>query len=660
MTDRRRSPRILAPAGNSDSFLAALAAGADAVYCGLKQFSARMAARNFDAGELARLAELARRRNAEVYVTVNTLVRGDEVRDLSLQLGELSRTVKPDALIIQDLGVIPVARQAGFSGPFHLSTLANVSFPEALKVIARAPFAGQVTRVVLPRELSVDEIQAAAAQCPAGLELETFIHGALCYGVSGRCYWSSYLGGKSGLRGRCVQPCRRPFRQGGADPEAFFSCRDLGLDMLIKVLRKVSAVGTWKIEGRRKGPHYVYYAVTAYRMLRDEGGDPAVKKSAMALLERALGRPTSHYRFLDQRHHNPTAGTGETGSGLLLGTVKGGKAKPFVSPREPLMRGDLLRLGYEDSDGHQLRRVPVSIPKNGRFFLNEKGRGRPASPGQPVFLIDRREPVLAEEMAELERELRELPAGAGTGGSPGPKLAWPRPSGKGRFLGDCTVRRNAPKSKGQGCWLTGAVLAGTSRAMMAETWWWLPPVIWPKDADGWGETVAGTLARGGRKFVLNAPWQTALFPNRDAEWWAGPFCNFSNPFALQMAAEMGFAGAIVSPELGKSDVSALPGQSPLPLGVVTGGHWPLCVSRTAPEGLQPGKPFFSPRNEAAWAVRHGSDFWLFPNWPVDLSAHREALKMAGYRLFVYLGESVPAGVPVKKRPGLWNWELGLS
>ncbi len=659
MKEARRPPRILAPAGNRDSFLAALAAGADAVYCGLKQFSARMSARNFDAGELARLVELAHRRNVEVYVAVNALVRGDEIDDLSRRLRELSRTATPDALIVQDLGVIPVALQAGFSGAFHLSTLANVGFPEALETLGRPPFAGKVSRAVLPRELSVDEIQAASARCPADLELEVFIHGALCYGVSGRCYWSSYLGGKSGLRGRCVQPCRRPFRQGGGEEESFFSCRDLGLDMLIKVLRKVPAVGTWKIEGRRKGPHYVYYTVTAYRMLRDEGDDPSVKRSAMALLERALGRPTSHYRFLDQRHHNPTAGDGETGSGLPIGTVKGGRANPYVSPREPLMRGDLLRLGYEDSDGHQLRRVPISIPKNGRFFLSGKGRERSASPGLPVFLIDRREPALAGKMAELEAVLPAAPPGAESGG-PGPKLSWPRPSGNGRFLGDCAVRRGAPTSKGEGCWLTDAALAAAPRPLAAETWWWLPPVIWPADSAGWRKTVVKTLARGGRRFVLNAPWQTALFPKSDAEWWAGPFCNLSNPFALQMIAEMGFAGAIVSPELGKAEVSALPAQSPLPLGVVTGGHWPLCVSRAAPDGLEPGKPFFSPRNEAAWAVRHGTDFWVFPNWPVDLSAHRDALKAAGYRLFVHLIESIPPGVSLKQRPGLWNWELGLS
>lgn len=659
MTKTQAPPRILAPAGNRDAFLAALAAGADAVYCGLKQFSARMAAKNFDMEELARLTELAHRRNAEVYVAVNTLVRGEELAPLHRQIQELARTVQPDALIIQDSGVIPLADQAGFGGEIHLSTLANVSFPEALSRLTFPPFAGRVTRVVLPRELSVDEIQAVAAQCPETVGLEAFIHGALCYGVSGRCYWSSYLGGKSGLRGRCVQPCRRPYRSKDDPPRSFFSCRDLGLDVLVKVLRKVPAVRTWKIEGRKKGPHYVYYTVTAYRMLRDEGDDPAVKKSALALLDRALGRPASHFRFLDQRHRNPTEHTAETGSGLPVGTVKGGRATPFVSPREPLMAGDLLRLGYEDSAGHQLRRVPVSIPKNGRFYLSEKGKRRPVRPGLPVFLIDRREPALARRISELEAELS--PA-ASNGPSPrsGKPLAWPRPSGGGGMIGHCTVRRMPPRSKGDGCWLTARTLKKTPRHLTAEIWWWLPPVIWPMDASGWRETVRAALEKGGRRFMLGALWQTALFPDDGSEWWAGPFCNLSNPFALQMASEMGFSGAVASPELGKSDLSDLPTRSPLPLGVVVGGYWPLCVSRVAPEGLAADNPFFSPRDEGAWGTWREGDFWVFPNWPLDLSAQREALEAAGYRLFVWLDEPVPKGVPVKKRPGLWNWDLGLS
>ena len=208
-------PEILAPAGDTPSFLAALAAGADAVYVGLKHFSARMEAENFGIGELTRLTDLAHEEGRRVYVAMNTLIKPGEIGAAWRLAARLARRVRPDGLIIQDPGLIDLARQAGFAGGIALSTLANVTHPLALEEAKRLG----ASRVILPRELSIDEIRAMGAACPEGLELELFVQGALCYCVSGRCYWSSYMGGKSGLRGRCVQPCRRVYseiaREGG-------------------------------------------------------------------------------------------------------------------------------------------------------------------------------------------------------------------------------------------------------------------------------------------------------------------------------------------------------------------------------------------------------------------------------------------------------------
>lgn len=204
-------PEILAPAGDVPSFLAGLAAGADAIYLGLKNFSARMQAENFGLTELSRLTDLAHASGARVYVAMNTLLKPDEPAQAFRLAARLARQVRPDGLIIQDLALLDLARQAGFEGGLFLSTLANLTHPQSL-LEARALGA---SRVILPRELSIDEIRLMGAACPEGLDLECFVHGALCYCVSGRCYWSSYMGGKSGLRGRCVQPCRRVYRQGG-------------------------------------------------------------------------------------------------------------------------------------------------------------------------------------------------------------------------------------------------------------------------------------------------------------------------------------------------------------------------------------------------------------------------------------------------------------
>ncbi|MDM8517948.1 peptidase U32 family protein, partial [Desulfobacterales bacterium HSG16] len=249
MNKKSNHPLILAPAGNRASFMAAVAAGADAIYCGLKQHSARMEAKNFSIEELSILAPFAHEKGILLYIAMNSLIRPDDLLAAGRAIDLLNRHVHPDALIIQDISLISMARKAGFQKEIHLSTLANAGFPEALKMIGKIE---GVDCVVIPRELDIDEIKQMAAACPDRLSLEIFIHGALCYGVSGRCYWSSFFGGKSGLRGRCVQPCRRFYSQ-GEKREKFFSCLDLGLDVLVRTVEKTNKIRAWKIEGRKKG-----------------------------------------------------------------------------------------------------------------------------------------------------------------------------------------------------------------------------------------------------------------------------------------------------------------------------------------------------------------------------------------------------------------------
>ena len=158
-------PAILAPAGSRASFLAALAAGAEAIYCGLKSFSARMEAKNFTLGELAALTALAHAKGTRVFVTFNTLIKSDELDEAGRLLGQLQREVQPDAVIVQDLAMAPLVRQTGFAGEVIWSTLANVTFPAALDLIRQRLAADTV---VLPRELTIDEIKTMAAACPPG------------------------------------------------------------------------------------------------------------------------------------------------------------------------------------------------------------------------------------------------------------------------------------------------------------------------------------------------------------------------------------------------------------------------------------------------------------------------------------------------------------
>jgi putative protease len=643
-------PEILAPAGNRRSFLAAIAAGADAVYCGLKQYSARMAAKNFSAPELAALTGLAHEKGVRVYVTVNTLIKPGEVERVADLVSAVDRQVRADGIIIQDPGTLELARQIGFTGEIHLSTLANVSFPAALAAAAGMG----VHRVVLPRELTIDEIRSMAAACPAGFGLEVFVHGALCYGVSGRCYWSSYLGGKSGLRGRCVQPCRRRYRQQGKE-RRFFSCLDLSLDVLAKVLRTVPEVMAWKIEGRKKGPHYVYHTVQAYRMLRDEGTDPAAKKEALSLLSYALGRPATHYRFLSQRPWNPIGEDDRTGSGLMVGRIKGGGKNAYLAPSMDLLAGDVLRIGFEDDRWHGIRRLGRFVPKGGRYTLKFSG-GKAAPAGTPVFLTDRIEKALDAKLSALDRQASPV------SDAPSPKavrLRWPAVS---RLAVHCVeVALDRACSKGRrsgdiGCWLEDGALDDMSEKDISRRWWVLPPVIWPENEPAAADRIGRLVQAGACRFMVNAPWQTVFFSGiQGLEIWAGPFCNLANPMAIAAMGRLGVAGAVVSPELGQEEYLDLAARRPLPLGIVLHGFWPLCVSRTAAEDLQPEQPVVSPRGEQAWVRRYGPDHWVFPNWPIDLRSERALLQKAGYSLFLTINEPVPEGVSVKKRPGLWNW-----
>jgi len=650
-------PEILAPAGSKASFLAALAAGADAVYCGMKQFSARMEAKNFSFAELSSLTRLAHEKGTRVYIAFNTLIKPGEIEDAGRRLLQLNRDVGPDALIVQDPAMPVLARKIGFKGEVHLSTLANVSFGKALERVGKEL---GVDRVVLPRELHVDEIKTLAKMCPSGLSLEVFTHGALCYGVSGRCYWSSYLGGRSSLRGRCVQPCRRRYSS-GASAKRYFSCQDLSLDVLVKVLMGIPEVKTWKIEGRKKGPHYVYYTVQAYKMLRDHGNDPKMKKAALELLSLALGRVNTHFNFLPQRPQNPVNVKGQTGSGLLVGRLQGAKNKPYITAREALLKNDVLRIGYEDDRWHAVRKVTRFTPKKGRLHL-KVAAGRKEMKGTPVFLIDRKEKYLEQKIAALEKEMTAFTE---------PKthdtrfqIRLPRPPKRRVNPFEMHLSRGKDGKTGQGVkavWLTETTARGVAGRKKDRTWWWLPPVIWPETENETLALVGRAIKRGGRNFVLNAPWQMAMMgPSKGLNIWAGPFCNIANPLAVDTLKTMGFSGVVVSPELGREDIFKMPESSPLPLGIVIEGNWPMCISRFVSDEIEHNRSFTSPKGEQAWTVRHEHAYWVYPNWRLDITSQKDLIRRAGYTLFISIHEPVPRGVKMKTREGIWNWKVGLK
>ena len=251
---------ILAPAGNYDAVRAAVNAHADAIYLGGSMFSARAFAGNFDEKELLDTIDYCHTFDVKVYMAINTLLKNDEIK-------RLPEYVKPfyregvDGIIVQDMGVAGVLSACFPDLPLHGSTQLSVSSEYGAAFLKKIG----MTRFVPSRELSLDEIRAIKDK--VNIEIETFVHGAMCYSYSGRCLMSSYAGGRSGNRGRCAQPCRKKYRLG--DESAYMlSLKDMCMLQDIGKLMD-AGIDSFKIEGRMKKPEYVAATTYAYKEIRD-------------------------------------------------------------------------------------------------------------------------------------------------------------------------------------------------------------------------------------------------------------------------------------------------------------------------------------------------------------------------------------------------------
>jgi len=276
-----QSPELLAPAGSFDTARAAIAAGADAVYLGLDAYSARAEAVNFSVGDLRLLLAHAHELGRKVYVTFNTLLENGELPDAVERLAILDE-LRPDGLIVQDLGVARIVRKHFPSLALHASTQLVAHNLEGVLALAELGF----SRVVLARELSLDEIRSITRRC--GVEIEVFVHGALCYSISGLCLFSAMEKQRSGNRGRCAYCCRLAYTDATGTRAFPFSMRDLRLDDSIAVLKE-AGVASLKIEGRMKSALYVASATRHYREILD-GLPPTVSR---ADLETVFSRRTT-------------------------------------------------------------------------------------------------------------------------------------------------------------------------------------------------------------------------------------------------------------------------------------------------------------------------------------------------------------------------------
>lgn len=295
-------PEILAPVGSKEAFYSAIAAGCDALYLGGKDFGARAYANNFSFDELRGMVDYAHLFDVKIYYTLNTLVKDIEVDDL-LQVLQSLVEIQVDAVIIQDLGVYKLIREHQPDLVVHGSTQMNLHSVEDVNLAKNLGF----DRVVLSRECSLIDLKKIKDQ--VDIEIEAFVHGALCYSYSGGCLMSSLYGGRSGNRGKCAQPCRLAYTID--DERAYFlSPKDqMTLGLLPDLID--AGINSFKIEGRMKSPEYVYAAVSIYKKYRDlalqliEDGrvkDYKVSKQDIDILNQLFNR--GHFSEGYYKQHN--------------------------------------------------------------------------------------------------------------------------------------------------------------------------------------------------------------------------------------------------------------------------------------------------------------------------------------------------------------------
>ncbi|MBC8571340.1 U32 family peptidase [Zongyangia hominis] len=344
-----QKPEILAPAGGMESLEAAIYTGADAVYLGAGDFNARRNAQNFDEQALCAAVRLAHRYGAKIYMTVNTAVFDDEMDALLATLA-LGCGAGVDEIIAADLGVYALLRRCAPGMKVSASTQMSVHNLPGVRLLEELGY----DRVVLSRELSREEIERITSR--AGIEIEVFVHGALCMCVSGQCYLSSLIGGRSGNRGLCAQPCRLDTRVPDGEPYAL-SLKDLSLVERAGELAELG-VKSLKIEGRMKRPEYVAASVGALRQILDEG---TASPSSLEALQSVFSRSGFTSGYFDARLGPEMFGTRQKEDVTAAAGVLGALQKEYAHPTQRIpvgmevtvRQGEPVSLRAWDQDRHE-------------------------------------------------------------------------------------------------------------------------------------------------------------------------------------------------------------------------------------------------------------------------------------------------------------------
>ena len=595
---------LLAPAGSPEALDAAVGEGADAVYLGLKNFNARMRSANFTYSQFESALRSMHRMGKKIYVTVNTVFEQREA-DRMYQLLKYLAAIGPDALIVQDFGVIAMVRSEFPGLKLHASTQMNIAGSRGANFLSKYG----VSRVVLARELCLEELRNTRTE--TNLELEVFVHGALCVSASGICLFSSYLGGKSANRGMCAQACRRLFNRNDSGSGYYFSPGDL---QLLERLPELAGAGinALKIEGRMKSADYVGAVVSAYRMVLDaihEGNEEKIQESKRQgpnILRNDFARPKTQFYFNDSLADpggwlNPAqdGGTGiplgaivkimGAGSANIGGTHMGDTCRALVSPAAGIVpaAGDSVRLHRSDDSERVSHKLAFAEPAaagesgNAGYWISvPQGFGA----GDRVYLIQtksmsrRYAPVIArnashsasgrgpgrEKAPFVELNIKQGKSGAAL--PEGLYVAVSRPEDLYIIQSDRPVRVILNLSQKN----AARLLAANKPPLPfkpSEIILTLDPYFPQTFPQIMAEEIEQLIEKGYRQFVLNNPGHFSLFRGRndarirDAVLIAGPWLYIFNTWSLSFVSSLGVDGFISPLENNRQNLEKILGEN---------------------------------------------------------------------------------------------------
>ena len=672
---KKNQLELLAPAGTVNVFEKAVEAGADAVYIGAPYLNARALAKDFSMAEIGAMLDHARKNGVRVYLAANSLIKETEIRPAVKSLAMLA-ALQPDGLIIQDLGLYQLCKRYFPELRLHASTLLGAHNSLAVQQFAQMGF----KRVVLARELPIKEISRISKK--ARVEIEVFVHGALCFSYSGLCLFSSYLGGKSGLRGRCVQPCRRRYEWSGGNSKGgyLFSMNDLSAIELLDQIQK-AGVTSLKIEGRLRSVQYVASVVRAYRAVLDApAGDREAMGLAQEFLREAMSRKTSYGFFRSAKDQQIISPQHSGNIGFHLGRVsrvtKNNRA--VLSIREPIQLGDRLRL-HQEKTGERVAftlrglekngsktakvmrgdKVSIEVPANVRIgdslYKVASRAGRLAEREQPTIKPQRFNKKIASlrqknkgKTAEIIRRLGRVQD------SSRKKVAGLSKFKKGRgrrleipllsikiddlqlfktrwpFVPEMLLVELSRKT-----FSSFSKMRKNVKLYLRKVVWALPPVINEDEIDYFNKTIDTLISKGFKTWQISHIGQRLFFEKKDDIRLIGNYTlNVLNSQSLITLHSLGVPKAQATIEIDRSSLAEICSsiryyKSDIDLGLTVYGTPPLFTARAAVGHFKYDKPLQSPKKEIFTLRKEWGGTVTLAKEPFSLLAKLPELKEMG-------------------------------